>query len=176
MISDEELMAQAADGDPNAFATLVERHHRSAMNVAYRFLGDATLAEDVVQEAFLKILSGAGRYRPSARFSTYLYNVVWHLCVDVYRKRRPQSLEALPAQQDPAEGAESSVLSDERARLVQAAIRELPVRQRMALVLKHYENLSYEQVARALGCSAGAVESLLVRARRELRARLQGLL
>ena len=87
--SDEELMTRAAGGDVDAFEQLVQRHQRSALSTARRFLGRSALAEDVVQEAFLKIFVRASDYRPTARFRTYLYNVIWHLCVDTFRRKRP---------------------------------------------------------------------------------------
>jgi len=173
--SDEQLMLDVADGDMSAFAQLVQRHHRSALNIAYRFLSDAGRAEDIVQDAFLKILSAAERYRPTARFRTYLYNVIWHLCVDSYRKKRPQRLGETPLKADAAENPETVAMTEERAVLVRQAIQELPTRQRMALVLKHYENMSYDGIAEALGCSEGAVDSLLVRARRALQEKLKDL-
>jgi len=175
MLEDEELMMRAAEGDMASFEELVERHQQSALNVAYRFLGDRQLAEDAVQDAFLKLLAAAPRYRPTARFRTYLYNVVWHLCVDVYRKRHPLPLEEVPLGEDPGGGPVQSVEEAERAALVRQAVQELPPRQRMALVLKHFEGLSYEEIGRALDCSSTAVDALLVRAKRRLQERLKEL-
>ncbi len=169
MTDDEKLMSLAAEGDMSAFAELVERHHRRALNIAYRFLSDADLAEDVVQDAFLKILDAADRYRPTARFLTYLYNVIWHLCIDTYRKKTPRSLDAMPVGPHTENPPDRRALEEERARAVQDAIAQLPERQRMALVLQHYDELSYEEIADSMGCSSSAVDSLLVRARRTLK-------
>ena len=176
MASDEELMARAAEGDMDAFEEVVLRNQQMALNVAYRFLGDGNLAEDVVQEAFLKVLAGASRYRPTARFSTYLYNVVWHLCIDTYRRRRPVSLAARPDREHDGPGPVQAALADERQALVREAVQSLPPRQRMAIVLKHFEGLSYEEIGRTLECSATAADALLVRAKRKLRDRLEGAL
>jgi len=176
MASDEELMARAAEGDMDAFEEVVLRNQQTALNVAYRFLGDGNLAEDVAQEAFLKVLARAPRYRPTARFSTYLYNVIWHLCVDTYRRRRPESLAAHPDREHDGPGPVQATLTDERQTLVREAVQSLPPRQRMAIVLKHFEGLSYEEIGRALECSATAVDALLVRAKRKLRDRLEGAL
>ncbi len=176
MSTDEQLMMRSADGDRDAFGELVRRHQESAINTAYHFLGDAIRAEDVAQEAFLKILAGAHRYQPTARFKTYLYNVVWHLCVDIYRKAEPQRLPAAPRRADSEDGPERAALRRETSSEVRRAIDRLPARQRMALVLQHYQGLSYEEIAEALDCTAGAVDSLLVRARRKLRDSLQHLL
>ncbi|GAF68614.1 unnamed protein product [marine sediment metagenome] len=176
MATDEQLMMKAGRGDMDAFERLVERHQQGALNVAYRFLGDATLAEDVAQEAFLKVLAAAGRYRPSASFRTYLYNVIWHLCVDHYRRRRPSALDAVPIPSDRAPGPAQAALEEERGSLVREAVQGLPSRQRMALVLKHFEGLSYEEIGRALECTPAAVDALLVRAKRKLREMLRNLL
>ncbi|NLW49421.1 MAG: sigma-70 family RNA polymerase sigma factor [Candidatus Brocadiaceae bacterium] len=169
MASDEELMARAAEGDMDAFEEVVQRNQQLALNVAYRFLGDPVLAEDVAQDAFLKILSGATRYEPSARFRTYLYNVVWHLCVDLYRRKRPGPLESPHERAHPDPGPAQAVLAGELHELVRAAVHSLPPRQRMAIILKHFEDMSYEDIGRALGCSPTAVDALLVRAKRKLK-------
>lgn len=173
--SDEDLMLQAAEGDMDAFEQLVQRHQQAALNIAHRFLGRSSQAEDVAQEAFLKILAGAGRYRPTARFRTYLYNVIWHLCVDSYRRKRPLALDELAPPQDEAEGPPETALRGERAEQVRRAIDALPERQRMALVLKHFEEMSYEEIAEVMDCSASAVDALLSRARAALRQTLEGL-
>ena len=176
MATDEDLMLRSAEGDMDAFEELVRRHQQTALNVAYRFLGDRDLAEDTAQEAFLKILSRAESYRPTAQFGTYLYNVVWHLCIDVYRKKRADSLERFGdlggAAAEPIDG----LLADERQARVRRAVDTLPPRQRMALVLKHFEGMSYEDVAEVLECSATAVDSLLIRARRKLKDALADLI
>lgn len=176
MSTDEELMMRAADGDMDAFEDLVRRHQETALNTAYHFLGNTSRAEDIAQEAFLKILAGASRYRPTAKFTTYLYNVVWHLCVDTYRKSRPQALPEAPRRADPVNEPDRAALREETSDLVRKAIDDLPARQRMALVLQHYEDLSYEEIAEALDCTTSAVDSLLVRARRALRESLEHLL
>src|SRR5437016_5065560 len=94
--SDEDLMVAASAGDTDAFGELVERHQGSAWNAAYRFLGDAAEAEDIAQEAFLKILDAAPRYQPSARFRTYLYRVVTRLCLDHAGKKKPFYTQFVP--------------------------------------------------------------------------------
>lgn len=176
MASDEQLMQRAADGDMDAFERLVERHQQDALNVAGRFLGGREQARDVVQEAFLKILDAAPRYRPTAKFRTYLFNVIYRLCVDLYRKGRPAPLAAAPPPADPDPGPAGAALADERAALVQQAVRDLPPRQRMALVLKHFEGMSYAEIARSLECTPSAVDGLLSRARGRLKEALRDLI
>ena len=176
MTSDEELMSAVAEGDVDAFDELVRRHQQAALNIAYRFLGDREEAEDLAQEAFLKILDRAGSYRPSARFRTYLYRVLANACLDYRRKKCPALAESLPPVADGADDPAAALERRQRSELVRRAIDVLPARQRMALVLQHYEGLSYEEIAASLRCSRSAVESLLVRAKRTLRDRLKELL
>jgi len=159
----------------DAFEELVLRNQQTALNVAYRFLGVRDRAEDVVQEAFLKILAAAPRYRPTARFRTYLYGVVWRLCVDFYRRRKPGALDPRFELADSSDGPVGEALRGEAGRRVRRAIDALPQRQRMAVVLKHYEGLSYREIAHVLACSARAVDALLARARNRLRDDLQDL-
>jgi RNA polymerase sigma-70 factor (ECF subfamily) len=176
MATDEDLMLRSAEGDMDAFEELVRRHEQTALNVAYRFLGDRDLAEDTAQDAFLKILSRAGSYRPTAQFTTYLYNVVWHLCVDLYRRKRADSLERFGEPGGGTAEPMDGLLADERQTRVRDAVDTLPPRQRMALVLKHFEGMSYDEVAEVLECSPTAVDSLLIRARRKLKDTLADLL
>jgi len=137
---------------------------------------DDSLAEDIAQEAFLKILSRAESYRPSASFRTYLFNVVWHLCIDQYRKSSPVRLPPGASPPDERDGPERLAVRGELRQAVREAVGRLPRRQRMALVLKHFEGLSYAEIAEVLECSSRAVDSLLVRARRRLQQDLEGLL
>jgi RNA polymerase sigma-70 factor (ECF subfamily) len=174
--SDEELMSAAAGGDMDAFEELVRRHQQSAINVAYRMLGDAHRAQDTAQEAFLRILESARRYRPTAGFRTYLYRILTRLCIDIYRKRAPGASDQLDAETDPSEAPPEAVLRDERQELVRRAIDGLPGRQKLALVLQHYEDLSYEEIAVVLKCSTKAVDALLVRAKRTLKEALKDLM
>jgi RNA polymerase sigma-70 factor (ECF subfamily) len=173
MSSDEELMMKAAEGDMDAFEQLIVNHQQGALGVAYRFLGDQTQAEDIVQEAFLKILAAAPGYEPRAKFRTYLFGVIWRLCVDRYRRKRPQRLESSLDPQGSAAEPQQVVLRKEAAEWVREAIGSLPPRQRMAIVLKHYEDLSYQEIARAIKCSPRAVDALLSRARTKLREALR---
>jgi len=170
--NDEELMLAAAGGDMEAFAELVRRHEKGALNVAFRLLSDEHRAQDVVQEAFLRVLQTAPRYRPSAKFRTYLYRILTRICIDHYRRRKAQPSEDLAQVAGDGERPSEIIMRQERADSVRAAIEALPVRQRTALVLQHYEGLSYEEIAQALDCSVRAVDSLLVRAKANLKEQL----
>lgn len=175
MQNDQELMLKVAKGDLDAFREIVLLHQQSAWRVAYHFLGDASEAEDVAQEAFLKILAAAPRYRPSAAFRTYLYRVVSRLCFDRARKMKPVYTDAPPDVPDGAPSPGAGALADERGDIVRRAVDALPPAQRMAVVLRYYEELDYRDVASALGITEKAVERLLARGRAILAARLEGL-
>jgi len=166
--SDEELMLAVGKGDFSAFEQIVLRHQKSAWYTAYRFLSDRTIAEDVAQEAFLKILDAAERYRPTAKFRTYLYGVVTRLCLDHARKKQPAYVDDLSAVSRPAPSPPDAAASQERDEAVRKALNTLPSNQRMAVVLRYYEGLSGREIAAAMEVSPKAVERLLARARTAL--------
>jgi len=169
--SDEALMQAVALGDLAAFERLVLRHQESAWRTAYRTLGCHQTAEDVAQEAFLRIFEAADRYRPTAAFRTYLYRIVVRLCLDYLRKGRPAPTDnLLPA--DDRSSPEHRATEAEQTQAVQDAIGRLPAKQRTAIVLRYYEGLSGREIAAAMETSVKAVERLLARAR----ATLEGLL
>ena len=176
MCSDEELMSDAAHGNLSAFEQLVRRHQTSAWNAAFRLLGNANDAEDITQEAFLRILRAAHRYQPTAAFRTYLYRIVTRLCRDYRRKASPSPLPNPDAEtgQDPS--PEASVVTSEERRAVQKALTLLPTRQREVVVLRYYENLSYVEIAEVTGNSRKGVERLLARGRATLGSILGDLL
>jgi len=171
--SDEDLMLRVCDGDLNAFGQLVLRHQSEAWRVAYRFTGDATEAEDLAQQAFLRVLDAAPRYSPTAAFRTYLYQVVTRLCLDYHRKKRPVLTEALPecVADTPTPGEEAD--ARERDQFIQNALAALPADYRVAVVLRYFEGLSAAEMAVAMGRSVKAVERLLSRAREALAPSLE---
>jgi RNA polymerase sigma-70 factor (ECF subfamily) len=173
--TDEERMQAVGKGDSDAFRDLVLAHQRSAWSVAFRFLHDPAEAEDVVQEAFLKILDAAPRYRPTAGFRTYLYHVVSRLCIDRVEKKRPEYTDELPDVADPSPGPGEVFAAKQEEDAVRTAVDALPANQRIALILKHYEGLSYAEIGAAIGVTAKAVEGLLGRARSALQDRLASL-
>jgi len=169
---DEKLLLRVAEGDLDAFDEIVRRHQHTAWRIAHRFLGDPAEAEDVAQEAFLRILAAAPRYKPGAAFSTYLYRVVARLCIDYARKKRPIFTNTLPETVDSSPDPATALVQKDRDALVRKALDALPTRQRMAVILKYYEGLSYGEIARAMGTTVKAVERLLCRARKTLQNRL----
>ena len=169
-------MLAVRDGDMPAFGQIVLRHQAEAWRAAYRFTGDAAEAEDLAQEAFLRILDAADRYRPTASFRTYLYRVLTRLCLDYRRKKRPIPLNLLHhvASTSPLPSHQTS--RDERDALIQDALNALPANHRVAVILRYFEGLSGAEMAEAMGISIKAAERLLARARKALEPRLTHLL
>lgn len=165
-----------AAGDPAAARALVARKLPRLLSLAGRMLGDATAAEDVAQEAFLRIWKQAPRWRPgAARFDTWLHRVALNLCYDRLRRRREVSYAEPPEQTDDGPGPERGLEAADTGRQVAAALRKLPDRQREAIVLCHYQELGNIEAASLMGISVEALESLLGRGRRTLRAALADL-
>ena len=170
--ADHDLMARVARGDQLAFRLLSRRHARAALALARRIVGNDAIAEELVQEAFLRVWVNAPRWRPQAAFRTWLYRIVINLCLN--ERRRPQALPlgAAGDPPDPAPEADTELAQRERDRLVAAAIAALPARQRAAIVLTYHQGLSNAEAADALDTSVSGIETLLVRAKRALRAAL----
>ena len=184
-ISSEELMARIAEGDEDAFEVLVDRHQTSILNLIYCFIGDRTQAKDLAQEVFLRVWQAAKTYKPEAKFTTWLYRITANLCLNELKSSRRRKLfqflqfgedqentieEVLV---DASPSPEDLLLSREQSRRISDALQSLPANQRMALVLKRYDDLSYQEIAKVIGCSVSAVESLLVRAKRSLQEKLK---
>ncbi|MEW6516628.1 MAG: sigma-70 family RNA polymerase sigma factor [candidate division FCPU426 bacterium] len=172
-------------GDETALTALVNKYRERVRAVAYRFLQNRTEAEDIAQETFIRLVQARDRYRPSAKFSSYLFTIANRLCLNAlrHRKRHPaQSLEApvsadpeAPARQwaDPAAVPAAQVLEEEEQSLmVRRAVDRLPPDERMALILDHWEDQPLERIAEVLRKSIPAVKSLLFRARAKLRISL----
>jgi RNA polymerase sigma-70 factor (ECF subfamily) len=169
-------MLRYQEGDERAFDRLVERYSPRVFALLTRFLGPVEGREDLVQEVFLRVIRARADYRPEARFSTWIYRIVFNLCVNESQRRRPgpsldEGLEGGWSDEDgPAPGA--ALEREDLVACVRAAVAALPDRQRMAVVLAKYEELPYEEVGRVLGTSAKAVKSMIHRARETLRAQL----
>jgi len=177
--SDEALMAAIATGDQLAFAHLVERHLARTVGLGTRLMGSRADGEEVAQEAFTRVWSHAARWRPlgaggNARFTTWLYRIVVNLAID--RKRRPVHA-AMDDVDEPVDETDDGFVRIHRRQVsdaVTAAMMQLPERQRVALALCFFEGLSNIEAGKIMSLSVGAVESLLVRARRSLRQGLAG--
>jgi len=172
----EQLMQAVAQGDMDAFNAIVLRHQKMVWGIAYRFLGDGHASEDIAQEAFLKILDAAPRYRPSAEFRTYLSRVVTRLCLNYSEKRRPVYAEHLPEAADATPSGAEQVAARDEEKAIRVALDSLSPNQRMAVVLRYWEGLDCRDVAAAMETSVKAVERLLARAREALQPKLARLI
>lgn len=182
---DHELMRRVAAGDSRAFRELVERHHRAVIGTAAKMLGGVDEAEDIAQQVFLRVWKNARRYRPDARFTTYLFTITRNLVFNETRRRgRKKEISADELEETSGHMAEDraelrpdeQILQEELRLAVDRAIASLPEAQRMAVVLRRYEQLPYEDIAKVLDLSVPAVKSLLFRARTTLREALSGYL
>lgn len=170
---DESLLTRVADGDPAAVRALVGRKLPRIVGLAHRMLGDAGEAEDVAQEAFLRVWKQAPKWRPGqAKFDTWLHRVTLNLCYDRLRRRREIATDAPPEQVDDGPAPDRGLLAEDAGRRVDRALQALPERQREAIVLCHYQELGNIEAATVMGVSVEALESLLGRGRRALRAAL----
>jgi len=167
--SDHDLMARTAQGDGRAFRMLAQRHAGRALSLARRMLGNEALAEEIVQDALLRVWTNAPRWRPQAAFRTWLYRVVVNLCLNARRRAPDLPLDAAADVADVAPRADAQLEARERDQRLAAAIDALPARQRAAIVLTYQEGLGNAEVAAVLDTSISSVETLLVRAKRTLR-------
>ena len=169
-------MARGAAGEEAAFRTLVERWERPVFAFLVRMLGSPEEAQDLGQETFLRVCQQAGRYRPEDRFQSWLFRIAGNLARSRLRRRR--ILEWVPF--DPGlhdretrtVGPERQVEQSEARLEVQRALDQLPVRQREAIVLRHYQEMSHAEIGEAMGVSVSAVESLIHRALEGLRKQM----
>ena len=182
---DNELMKRVGSGDKTAFKELVQRNQRVITGIIYRYTGNHHDAEDLAQDIFLKVYKAAPRYVPRAQFKTWLYKVVAHHCFNYFRSQKRRSFitsynQSFPEEDNPPlhyaeaqkEQPENVMQQQELRTALTAALSELPDRQRMALILHRFEDLSYKEIANVLGCSLSAVESLLFRAMGSLKKKL----
>jgi RNA polymerase sigma-70 factor, ECF subfamily len=168
-------MQAVSGGDLEAFHEIVLRYQGRAWNTAYRFLADPMEAEDVAQETFLKILEAAPRYRPTATFRTYFYRTLSHLCIDRIRKKQLANIDDVAEVADSSLSPAESLLDQEVRTQVRTALDTLPSNQKAAMILRHYEGLSYAEIAQITGVTPKAVEGLISRARASVEARLSHL-
>jgi RNA polymerase sigma factor (sigma-70 family) len=178
---DVRLMRLVARGDTSAFEKVIERHQALVAGTAARMLGSNSDVEDIAQQVFIRVWKSARRYVPRAKFTTWLLKITRNLVFNELRraKRRAQvslqpepGAEEIPLKDETNPAPDASLLEGELQRAIEEAIMQLPESQRMALVLRRYEQLSYEEIAEVLDLSVPAVKSVLFRARTELRARL----
>jgi RNA polymerase sigma-70 factor (ECF subfamily) len=177
---DREIMQRLARGEREALTPLVERHYRRLYRIALGYLRQREDALDVVQEAFVRVFQAAGRWDGSADAGPWLSRVTVNLSIDRWRRNRRRAVTFSPL----AEGDHLEVLADqgpapdrgvigrESGERLASALRALPERQRAVVVLRHYQDLSLDEIARTLGMSLGTVKSSLHRALNRMRATL----
>jgi RNA polymerase sigma-70 factor, ECF subfamily len=171
---DQALMAAIANGNEVAFSALVAEQSPRLLRFARSLLANPAEAEEVVQEALLRVWQQAETWQPNGRISTWLHQVAYRLCIDSIRRRRPSVAidaveEALP---DDDLAADARLMRIDAVSAVRAAVDRLPERQRTALVLCHFQEMSQAEAAAVMGIGESAYESVLARARRRLRVLL----
>jgi RNA polymerase sigma-70 factor (ECF subfamily) len=183
---DFALMKRIACGDESAFRALLERHQDAVVGTVAKMLGSPSDAEDIAQQVFLRVWQHAKSYRPDAKFTTYLFTITRNLVFNETRRRSrkkeipldtsdPSGSHHEPGD-DPHRQPDASLLEAELRVAIGQAIASLPETQRLAVILRRYENLSYEEIAEVLDLSVSAVKSQLFRARNRLREALAGYL
>lgn len=159
-------------GEREAFDRLVQRYQRDVYRLCYRYVNNHHDANDLAQEAFLKAYRAIGRFRGDSAFSTWLYRIAVNTCLNFRSARRPDPEELPESLADGSEGAADRLESEEKSRQVRQAVATLPERQRATLILKIYQDLTHEEVARILGSSVGTVKANLFHALANLRKKL----
>jgi RNA polymerase sigma-70 factor (ECF subfamily) len=176
-------MARVKLGDTGALRELVEAHQGRVIGTVAKMLGDAADAEDIAQQVFIRVWKSAARYEPTAKFTTWLFKITRNLVFNELRRRKrhpAQSLDAANSDDRPLQAPDHGVkapdtalLDDEMQRAIQSAIEELPETQRLAVILRRYDDVPYEEIGEILELSVPAVKSVLFRARTELREKLK---
>jgi len=183
---DAALMLRVKRGDRAAFTGLVEKYKQPVMNFVHRSLRDETEAEDVAQNVFLQVYKSRARYERTAKFSTWLFTIARNLCLNELRRRSRHPAESLEEthtehEDQPARQYEDKkiflppekMLHGELAEKIEAALAGLPEIQRTAILLCRQDELSYEEIARVLGCSLSATKSVIHRGRETLKEKLK---
>ena len=175
-------MQQVAKGDMDAFRLLIEVHQARVVGTVAKMLGDDVDSEDIAQQVFIRVWKSAARYQPTAKFTTWLFKITRNLVFNELRRRKRHPVTPLQHEEEehffqPADcggmSPDVSLLDSELNDAIQMAIDALPETQRMAIVLRRYEEMPYEEIGEVLGLSVPAVKSVLFRARAELRERLR---
>jgi RNA polymerase sigma-70 factor (ECF subfamily) len=181
-IPDHILMSAIAQGDEASLRLLIERHQRAVYGTICKMINDPSEAEDLAQRVFLRVYQSAPRYRPEAQFNTWLMTIVRNLVLNEYRRRQRKPWESLfnteddsprefsdPVQRTPDE----HLAGTELAEAIDAALQELPEKQRLAMILSRYHDMPYEEIAKTLKTSLSSTKSLIFRARETLKVSLK---
>jgi len=179
---DVGLMLRVKEGDNEAFELLVELHQSAVIGTVAKMLGGASEAEDIAQQVFIRIWKSAKRYQPQAKFTTWMFTITRNLVFNETRRRRRKPTVSVEEREEESHQQvedvhsttpDQDVLHSELERAVDDAIQALPDKQRLAVVLRRYEEMPYEEIGRVLSMSVPAVKSLLFRARTQLKESLE---
>ena len=183
---DAALMLRVKQGDWAAFTELVDKYKQPVCNLVFRMIRDATEAEDIAQAVFLQVYKCAGHYQASSKFSTWMFTIARNLCLNEIRRRSRHPADSIDAPHPEREdqplqqyqdkksfSAPESLLHGELEDKIEEALADLPENQRLAIVLCRGDELSYEEIARVLGCSVSATKSLIHRGRETLKLKLK---
>ncbi|MGQ0792675.1 MAG: RNA polymerase sigma factor [Deltaproteobacteria bacterium] len=181
MENDIELMMRVKAGDKSAFTEIMRRHYKGVVNYIYRFTYNRETSEDLAQEAFMRLYRSAKRYEAQAKFSTWLYKIATNLCLtEVKSKGRDSNLsldeleENTGSLPDPrSDKADDLIFRKEIKDKIFEAMKSLPERERLAIILCKYEETPYEEVAEIIGCTTGAVKAYVHRGRMKLIEKLK---
>ena len=175
---DNELLSLIQNGSSQAFSTLVERHSQRFYRLAYRYLQSREAAEDVVQEAFIKLWQSPALWQPekNSKFTTWFYRIVVNLCLDLRKRKTPGPLDDGTPLIDEREPMDETMIRAQEQKMLEKEIAALPERQRMALNLCFDEGLTNQEAAEIMGINLKALQSLIMRAKTTLKARLGSIL
>jgi len=179
---DAELMLRVRDGDQASFGLLLEKHRSPVIHFLDRMVQNQAVAEELAQEAFLRVYKSRVRYEPTAKFTTWLFRIATHVALNWLRDGRNEKHQASLDQEsrhgtarqvpDRSRTAEQELVYQVKLREVRQAIKSLPAKQKAAVMMHKYQEMEYAQIADVLSCSESAVKSLLFRAYESLRVRL----
>ena len=186
MDPDAALMLRVKRGDMQAFEELADKYKQPIVNMMYRMLHDFDEAEDLAQNVFVRVYQSAGRYEVSAKFSTWIFTIARRLCLNEIRRRGRHPAESLESSQSDSEehaprqfedvkssSPPDAFLQGELIQKIEEALAQLPEKQRLAIALCRQEELSYDEIAKVVGCSVPAVKSLIHRGRETLKDKLK---
>ena len=171
---DDTQLIEACRHAPHAFGEVVRRHQRVVFGAAFRIVKDATVAEDVAQEAFLRAFKAVDDYRGEGELGAWLYRISRNLALNVVSRNRETPTEGMTELLDPARTPEAETIRQEDIRSVQVALREVPELLRRPLVMREYQHMTYEDIAEAIDIPINTVRSRIFRAKRALEAQLEG--
>jgi len=179
---DIALMLKVRSGDENAFEELIERHQSAVIGTVAKMLGNASEAEDIAQQVFIRLWKSAPRYKPKAKFTTFLFTITRNLVFNESRRKSRKKEFSMEEREDDfhlqtkdSQGAspDQELLQQELRQAIDQSIAKLPEKQRLAVILRRYEDMPYEEIGEIVGLSVSATKSQLFRARQTLRDELQ---